>query len=256
MALFPFVMAAFVFAHGLLWRHHNVSYLGVFSNSLEVNFMLSDPWIPRGYSARLYMQCFRRSSSSSDCGHRRFVKKIYFTIKTYSTRHHSASNIPTSICILTPPTSMTDIPFVPLLIDGERRPASTGATFSVPSPHTGLITSTSAAASSEDCRAAIEAAQRAFPAWEATPRATRRNILLRAAATLRSEEWQKKIASSMRAEVAMPQAFIGFNFFIGPQILENIACLANDLKGETYPSQVPGGQVFVQRRAHGVVCVP
>ena len=150
---------------------------------------------------------------------------------------------------------MSDVPFTPLLINGEHHPASTGATFSVHNPYNGSFASTAAAASLEDCRAAIEAAQRAFPAWEATGYTTRRNILLRAAATLESEEWQKKAAVAMRAELAMPQEPIMFNFSAGSGLLASVATLVNDLRGETLPSLVPGGQVFIQRRAQGVMYV-
>lgn len=150
---------------------------------------------------------------------------------------------------------MPDVHFAPLLIDGERRAASSGATFTARSPHTGALASTSAAASSEDCREAIEAAQRAFPAWEATGFATRRDILLRAAETLQSEAWQKKAASVMLAEVAGHQAHALFNFLAGVELLKSTATLVNELKGETLPSTVPGGHAFVQRRAQGVMYV-
>ena len=150
---------------------------------------------------------------------------------------------------------MPDVPFAQLLINGDHRPASTSAIFSVYSPYTGALASTAAAASSEDCHAAIEAAHRAFPAWEATGYATRRDILLRAMATLRSEEWQKRAALAMRAELAMPQAHIVFNLVAGSVLLGSVATLVNDLKGETLPSLVPGGQVFIQRRAQGVMYV-
>ena len=150
---------------------------------------------------------------------------------------------------------MADVPFTALLINGERRPASTGAAFEVRNPHTGVLASTAAAASSEDCKAAIDAAHRAFPAWEETPPNARRQILLRALVTLESEEWKKKAAASLRAEVAMPESQIIFNLSGTPISLLNFACLVSELKGETLPSIIPGGQVFVQRRALGVVCV-
>jgi acyl-CoA reductase-like NAD-dependent aldehyde dehydrogenase len=150
---------------------------------------------------------------------------------------------------------MANVPFTPLLINGERRPAINGATFEVRNPHTSVLASISAAASSEDCRAAIDSAHRAFPAWEETPPNTRRQILLRALATLESEEWQKKAAAPLRAEVAMPESQVIFNLRGASNALVNFVCLVNELKGETLPSTVPGGQVFVQRRAMGVVCV-
>jgi len=70
---------------------------------------------------------------------------------------------------------------------------------------------------------------------------------------LESEEWQKKAAASMRAEVAMPESQIIFNLRSTPHALSGFTCLVNELKGETLPSVIPGGQVFVQRRALGVV---
>ncbi|KAI9454067.1 aldehyde dehydrogenase [Lactarius psammicola] len=148
---------------------------------------------------------------------------------------------------------MSDVPFTSLLINGERRRASHGATFEVRNPHTGVLASTSAAASKDDARAAIEAAQRAFPAWEETPANTRRQILLRALTTLQSEEWQKKAAAAMRAEVAMPESQVIFNIYSASSLITDFACLVNELKGETLPSVIPGGQVFIQRRALGVV---
>ena len=151
--------------------------------------------------------------------------------------------------------AMSDVPLTSLLINGERRPASTGDTFEVCSPHTGALASIAAAASLDDCRTAIEAAHRAFPTWEETPYNTRRQILLRASATMESEEWQKKAAAAMRAEVAMPDSQVNFNLFGASAVLSSFACLVDELKGETFPSAIPGGQVFVQRRALGVVCV-
>ena len=150
---------------------------------------------------------------------------------------------------------MADVPFTHLLINGERRHASTGATFEVRDPHTGVLASIAATASSEDCRAAIDAAHRAFPTWEETPPNARRQILLRALATFESEEWQKKAAASLRAEVAMPESQVIFNVRAAPNSLLKFACLVSELKGETLPSILPGGQVFIQRRALGVMCV-
>ena len=150
---------------------------------------------------------------------------------------------------------MADVPFTPLLINGECRPAITGATFEVRNPHTGVLASIAVAASLEDCRAAIDAAHRAFPAWEDTPSHTRRQILLRALATMESEEWQKKAAALLRAEVAMPESQVTVNLHGASSSLVSFASMVNELKGETLPSVIPGGQVFIQRRALGVVCV-
>ncbi|KAI0265688.1 aldehyde dehydrogenase [Gloeopeniophorella convolvens] len=147
----------------------------------------------------------------------------------------------------------SQIPFVPLYINGEWRPSSTGVSFSVQNSHTRAIATTAAAASAEDCVAAIEAAQRAFPAWEATPLQARRAIFLRAASVLETPEWRARATAAMLAETVGTPKFNAVTAAIGAAALQNIAGMVNELKGETFPSAVPGGQVFVQRRAHGVV---
>ncbi|KAI0265678.1 aldehyde dehydrogenase [Gloeopeniophorella convolvens] len=148
---------------------------------------------------------------------------------------------------------MSNAPFASLFINGEHRPASTGATFTVKSPHTGIVASTAAAVTSDDCRAAIEAAQRAFPAWEATAHVQRQEIFLRAVAKFQDKEWQKKVSDAMRTEVAMPESHILFNIFSSIRSTQGISAMVGGLKGETFPSTIPGGQVFVQKRAHGVI---
>ena len=55
-----------------------------------------------------------------------------------------------------------------LLIGGTWRGASSGATYEKTNPWTGEPTGTSAAATREDARAAVDAAAEAFPAWAAT----------------------------------------------------------------------------------------
>ncbi len=78
------------------------------------------------------------------------------------------------------------LPFTPLFIDGEWRPASNGATFDISNPATGKVVGTSASASAEDCVTAIEAAGRAFKTWEHSHLAVRRDVFLRAADLLES----------------------------------------------------------------------
>ena len=91
-------------------------------------------------------------------------------------------------------------PFTPLYIDGEWRPASTGATYDVTNPLTGAVVGTAAAASAADCVAAVEAAQRAFKTWESTPAGVRRDIVLRAADILATERYRDKILEACATE--------------------------------------------------------
>ncbi|GHD09727.1 NAD-dependent succinate-semialdehyde dehydrogenase [Zhihengliuella salsuginis] len=67
-----------------------------------------------------------------------------------------------------------------LLIGGEWRDASDGATFDVHDPATGKVLATLASATSEDALAALDAADAAQAEWALTPARERSNILRRA----------------------------------------------------------------------------
>ena len=145
------------------------------------------------------------------------------------------------------------LPFTPLFIDGEWRPASTGATFEVRNPTSGAVVGTAASASEEDCAAAVEAAARAFTTWENTPLMARRDLLLRAADILGTEKYRKKVALIPTEELSSTEDMFPFNYSGEIGLLRNFASLAMAIKGEAFPSIIPGGQVMAQRRAFGVV---
>ncbi|KAI0731376.1 aldehyde dehydrogenase [Earliella scabrosa] len=145
------------------------------------------------------------------------------------------------------------LPFSPLFIDGVWRPASTGATFDVVNPMSGKVVGRAASASAEDCAAAVEAAARAFPLWENTPASVRRDIFLKAADILATERYREKIARLLKEEVAATDDMVPFGHAGQVLHLRNYAGMISQLKGETFDSIVPGGQVYARRRALGVV---
>lgn len=144
------------------------------------------------------------------------------------------------------------VPFTPLFIDGEWRPASTGATFDVRNPTSGKVVGTAANASAADCVAAVEAAARAFPSWEQTPITVRRDVFLRAADIL-EKEYRERCAQDPLNEVSMTPDMLFANYHGQIAYLRNYAGMITDLKGEIFPAVIPGGQVFAQRRPIGVV---
>ncbi|KAI0687148.1 aldehyde dehydrogenase [Cerioporus squamosus] len=127
------------------------------------------------------------------------------------------------------------LPFTPLFIDGEWRPATTGASFEVRNPTSG------------------EAAARAFITWEHTPLMVKRDILLRAADILATDKYREKITVIPPEEVSSTEDMLPYNYYLQISLLRNYASMAMQIKGEAFPSVVPGGQVMAQRRAFGVV---
>lgn len=146
------------------------------------------------------------------------------------------------------------VPFTPLLINGQFRPASDKRTFDTVNAYSKKVVGRAAAASSQDCKDAVETAARAFVAWEQTPLAQRRDVFLRAADLISTEKWQQKVLATMKDEVcAVYPMLVFFNIPAVISLLRHTAGLISHLKGETFPSDVPGGYVVSQRRGMGVV---
>jgi len=146
-------------------------------------------------------------------------------------------------------------PFAQLYIDGKFQPSSNAEIFEVCNPYSGEVVSISASASSADCNAAVDAAQRAFETWEHTTLEDRRNILLKAADLIDTNRYREKIEESTRQETAAAPDYCSFNWGSASGHLRAQAKALDLLKDESYPSVVPGAQVTTQRRAMGVVSV-
>lgn len=145
-------------------------------------------------------------------------------------------------------------PFTPLLVNGQFRPASSGKTFEVHNPYSGELVGTAASATSQDCQDAIEAAGKAFQTWEKTPLALRRDILLKAADILVTDKYRKKVQEAIRDETATIDPLLqALSIDISGSILKDTAGLISKLKGESFPSDMPGAYVIGQRRAMGVM---
>ncbi|KAH9940865.1 aldehyde dehydrogenase [Epithele typhae] len=145
------------------------------------------------------------------------------------------------------------LPFTSLFIDGTWRPSSTGATFPVHAPSSTTPVGTAASASPPDCAAAIAAAARAFPAWESTPLSSRRDVFLRAADRLAAGARRGAVVAAAAAETGATAELTGAMHDLQAHYLRDVAALGATLRGETFPSSVPGGQAFAHRRAFGVV---
>lgn len=148
------------------------------------------------------------------------------------------------------------VPFTPLVVDGQERPSADSQSFEVYTPQSGNLVGTAAAATSQDCRDAIDAAARALKSWEQTSPVERRNIFLKAADILASEPWTKLLQEANRQEVAFSPYWCTFDSVAPVNYLRAQAGLVDRLRGEFYPSiSVPGAQVHVHPRAKGVLYV-
>ena len=100
---------------------------------------------------------------------------------------------------------------------------------------------------------AIDAASKAFPAWEHTPAAVKRGIFLKAAELIQTDTYKEKIKQSIRNETAGNDLWVFVNTMATSNNLREAASLASTIKGESFPSSANvGGYCVVQRRAYGV----
>ncbi|EMD38802.1 hypothetical protein CERSUDRAFT_151449 [Gelatoporia subvermispora B] len=145
------------------------------------------------------------------------------------------------------------IPFTSLYIGGQYRPASDGGTYEVRNPHSQQVVGTAAAATSQDCKDAVDAAHKAYLSWEQTPLTTRRDIFLKAADLLQEERFRNPFTEALVQETASVDFMVAFNLRGTAASLRNYAATILNYKGQSFPSANPGGNVAEVRKAKGVV---
>ncbi|WP_281664400.1 aldehyde dehydrogenase [Paraburkholderia fungorum] len=138
-----------------------------------------------------------------------------------------------------------------MLIGGEARAASNGATFDRFNPITGEVASRAPAATLADADAAVSAAAAAFPAWAALPPGERRARLLRAA-TLMDARAAEFVATGIAETGAMPNWY-GFNVMLSANMLREAAAMTTQIDGSIIPSDMPGNFAMAIRQPCGVV---
>ena len=140
---------------------------------------------------------------------------------------------------------------IQLLIQGERCDASSGRTFDRRNPLDGAVATRAPAATPADAVRAVEAAQKAFPAWAGMGPGARRALLLKAAAALESKA--EAFTAAMAAETGSSALWAGFNVHVAAGMLQEAAALTTQVGGELIPSDVPGSLAMAVRQPAGVV---
>ena len=138
-----------------------------------------------------------------------------------------------------------------LLIGGERRRATDGASFERRNPLDHGVATRAPAATAADAVAAVEAAAAAFPAWAATGPGERRALLMKAAHAL--EARAESFTAAMAAETGASAIWAGFNVHLAAGMLLEAAALTTRIEGSILPSDVPGSVAMAVRQPAGVV---
>lgn len=140
---------------------------------------------------------------------------------------------------------------IQMLISGEHRSASNGATFERRNPLDQTVATQAPAATTADALAAVDAASKAFPAWAAMGPGERRALLMKASQALEAKG--EAFAAAMAAETGASGMWAGFNVHLAAGMLLEAATLTTHIHGEMIPSDVPGSLAMAVRQPAGVV---
>ena len=136
------------------------------------------------------------------------------------------------------------------IIGGQLADAISGQTFERINPFTGDVASRSPASGIEDAKAAVAAAQTAFPAWSTTGPGARRALLNKAADVLASKGGE--LTELMTAETGATGGWAGFNAHLAANMLREAAAMTTQIQGEIIPSDKPGNLSMAMRQPVGV----
>jgi acyl-CoA reductase-like NAD-dependent aldehyde dehydrogenase len=137
-----------------------------------------------------------------------------------------------------------------LLIGGEWTDAAGGGTFEDADPFTGDVVARIPAGTREDAKRAVEAADKAFPAWSQAPPAERQRIFLKAADILESRA--EEVGSWLARETGCTFGFSMFQIQFVQGLFRQAAALGYQPMGEVIPSDT-GAFAMGIRRPVGVV---
>jgi alpha-ketoglutaric semialdehyde dehydrogenase len=140
------------------------------------------------------------------------------------------------------------------LIDGEWRPSKSGKTFENRNPaDTRDLVALLQASGPEDVKEAVDAAERAFPAWANTPAPVRGRILLKAAQLL--ETRLNDVADLLSREEGKTIAEAKGETTRAVRLLEYFAGEGSRFSGDTIPSERPRVFMYTIRQPLGVVAL-
>ncbi|WP_326837535.1 aldehyde dehydrogenase family protein [Amycolatopsis rhabdoformis] len=150
-----------------------------------------------------------------------------------------------------PPAPDTTVRTYRQFIDGEWVEARSGATVESRNPLDDSVFARVPASSREDAAAAVQAAERAQPAWAALAPSEKRHLFLRAADLL--EARTDRFADALAAETGTGRAFAQFQLGWSVSLLRHAAGWVFRPSGELLRSDNPHTMAFAERKPLGVV---
>lgn len=139
---------------------------------------------------------------------------------------------------------------IPAIIGG--KDVHTSSTFDVIAPATGKLLHQCTSASVEEAIQAVEAAEKALPAWRETLLGKRRDIFLRAAEIL--DKRAKELGKYMEDETGSSEFWAGgFNVPVSSDGLRDVAGRISSLAGMIPTMADPGRSALIFKEPFGVI---
>ncbi|MFP5105659.1 NAD-dependent succinate-semialdehyde dehydrogenase [Neobacillus sp. C211] len=147
--------------------------------------------------------------------------------------------------------SLIDLENIKLFINGEWKTASNGSTFSVKNPNTGNVIAEVPRGAREETKAAIEAANAAFPKWAMLTANERADYLLKVRDLMMEHEAELATIMSMEMGKAYSEACGEVKY--AASFLSWYAEEGRRIYGETVPASSPNKRLFVVKQPVGVI---
>ena len=147
--------------------------------------------------------------------------------------------------------SVTEVRSYQQLIAGEWVAAASGRTFDDINPYSGEVYARIPASGAADARRAIDAAEKAFPAWAKLGARARQALFLKAADIV--ERRADELVSIMAQETGASNAYSRFQIQWSAGLLRQAAGYPYRSGGEIVPSDTPGVFAMAIRKPLGVV---
>ncbi|WP_066292418.1 NAD-dependent succinate-semialdehyde dehydrogenase [Bacillus sp. FJAT-29937] len=147
--------------------------------------------------------------------------------------------------------SLIDLENVKLFINGEWKTASNGSSFSVKNPNTGEVVAEVPRGAKEETKAAIEAANAAFPKWAKLTANERADYILKVRDLMLEHE--DELATIMSLEMGKAYTEACGEVKYAASFLTWYAEEGRRIYGETVPASSPNKRLFVVKQPVGVI---
>mmetsp|Transcript_35936 Transcript_35936/g.65983 ORF Transcript_35936/g.65983 Transcript_35936/m.65983 type:complete len:525 (+) Transcript_35936:90-1664(+) len=146
--------------------------------------------------------------------------------------------------------AFSDIPVVPMIIDGKKVASKSDKYFDVTNPATGKLIARTPLCTPQELESAADSAAEAYKTWRLTPPSTRARVMHKLEGAIRDNT--EELASTLTREQGKTIADAKGDIFRGLEVVEHATSIPSLLQGETLGNVANGVDVHSYRVPLGV----